>query len=98
MISRALSAENAIDRCGIELRDFFESQRRLNMPEVAEQGWDALGKMFGLSGRRMRDRRVELSRNGVIFYMRKGPRTIMHFFPSTVRAYVMMKAQEGNKI
>lgn len=68
------------------------------MPEVAEQGWEALGKMFGISGRRMKDRREELVRMGVIFYMRKGPRKVMHFFPTTVRTYAMKKSQEGEKI
>lgn len=66
------------------------------MPEVAEQGWKALASMFGLSERRMRDRREELENVGAIFYMKKGrpPARRMHFFPSTIRAYAALKAQE----
>jgi hypothetical protein len=70
------------------------------MGERIEIGWKSLAAMLRKSPTAMQRRRQELERVGVIFYMRHGKpgRRMVHFWPSLLQRWVMLKTTKGEPI
>ena len=68
--------------------------------EVAIEGWDAIGGMFGVSGRTMQRRRDELVACGAIFYRRmpRGGHRVVCAFPSMLKIWIARKTASGEDL
>jgi len=70
-------------------------------PEVALEGWEAIGEMFGKTGRAMCSRKEELINAGVVFYTKQGgppPRLRVCAFPTMLMRWSCEKAARRERI
>jgi len=68
--------------------------------ETLIKGWDAIGEMFGKTGRAIISRRDEMLAAGVIFYTHFGcpPRKMVAAFPTMLMRWTCEKAAKGETI
>ena len=78
-----------------------DNRARPSQPqEVLIKGWDAIGAMFGKTGRAMIHRKKELLDAGVVFYTHFGrpPRKMIAAFPTMLMRWTCEKSVRGEKI
>ena len=69
--------------------------------EVALEGWEAIGALFGKRPQNMLKRKQEMLEDGVIFYSKQGgppPSKKVLAFPSVLKRWAIAKTTRGERV